>query len=135
MPITYNYDAEAGILRADVAGVVDVPQIYRYLEDVLSDGLIDHNFIEVVNFTDTENLIVSFADLTAIRGVWERYLEKGCAATILLAPSDLMYGLCRVIQYAVGADEFEWGSPFEIVRTPAAADALIQRLRIRKISS
>ena len=55
--------------------------------------------------------------------------SKGCAGTIVLAPSDISYGLLRMFQSVIAPDEHTAGSPFLPVRSHDELEHAIATIR------
>ena len=126
MAITYQYDKSSCVVQSIATGVITVQEILKYLVKVLEDSQIDRSFIEVVDFEGISNLVISYNDLSPFRDMWEKYKQKGCAATILYAPTDLAYGSFRMLQTVIEMYGLNDKEKFIIVRTKAELQEQIE---------
>lgn len=129
MPIDYKYDFDSNTVRMRAVGEISTADIIAYVSDVLADEGVQPGFIELVNMESVKDLTVNYISVSPLKDMWTRYLNKGCIATIVYAPSDIGYGTCRMIQAVVGFGEEDIGDRFVVVRTQEEMDAKLASLR------
>jgi len=127
--MTYVYDPEENFIHATVDGVVTVDEMMHYCKSVLSDKRIQPGFIEVVNFETATDLKIFFQQMRPFRNIWELYLQAGCAATLFYTPTDLSFGIIRMLQSMIGPELFEEQVPFELYRTKEELERKIEEVK------
>jgi len=128
--IAYVYDAQRNLVRARAEGLVRAGDLLAYVRSVLGDDAIRPGFVELVDFGPVEDLVVSYSQLSPFRQVWRKYLAKGVRATILYAPGEASYGICRMFQSVIDPEGDLATGPFGIVRTPQEMGARLAELGI-----
>ena len=117
MPITYQYDQDSNIIRAKADGVLTVKALQEYLTSIVEDQRIERDFVEIVDFQDVRDLEISYSATNAFGNIWSKYIEKGCKAVIVNAPTDLSYGTSRMIKTVIGFVHGGTEDMFVIVRS------------------
>jgi len=117
MPITYQYEIDSKIVRAKATEVVSTKDILDYVNNIIEDIKIESGFIEVVDFQDVGDLIVTYSDLMPFPSIWKKYMKKGCNAVIIYAPTDISYGTFRMLQTVVALEDGVAEDHFIIVRS------------------
>ena len=101
MPITYKYESADKIIHAEATETITTKEILDYVTTIIEDLTIEKNFIEVVDFQLVKDLVVTYSELNPFPDIWEKYIDKGCKATVIYAPTDLSYGTFRMLQTVV----------------------------------
>jgi hypothetical protein len=127
--ISYRYDSIRNLVLAKAWGVITVHDITTYTGSVIQDDTVQGDFVEVVDFADLEDLIVTYRELSPLRNIWQEYITKGCKGTLILAPADSVYGISRMVRAVIGVDDCEGGPPFLPVRTQEELEARLSELR------
>ena len=129
MSIPYDYDKKQNLVRWALRGVFTMDMLREYLEGVLEDDTIQPGFVEIAVFDGLEEVDSSYDDLRGLTIYWKRYIAKGCAGTILLAPTNLEFGLARMIQQILGGFEQADLPPFIVCRSEEDVTLAIDKIR------
>lgn len=129
MPIPHHYDTEQNLITATPRGTVTARDFSAYVKAILADESIRAGFVEIIDLEQTEDVVASFRELFEFRELWERYLAKGCRATLIHAPTPLSYGVFRMFRSAISPDVYSRGS-FEILRTREELEARLKELGV-----
>jgi hypothetical protein len=117
MPITYQYESDAKIIRAKATEIVTTKEILDYVTNIIEDITIEKGFIEVVDFELVRDVVVTYSELDPFPNIWEKYMKKGCKATVIYAPTDLSYGTIRMLQTVVSISHEVAEDLFIVVRS------------------
>jgi hypothetical protein len=117
LPITYQYDQNSNIIRAEADGVLTAKNLFEYLNDIIEDQQIKKDFIEIIDFQNVCDLVIAYSDTDGFRYMWKKYLSKGCKKVIVLAPTDLSYGTSRMIKTVIGFVDQGTEDMFVVVRS------------------
>jgi len=126
--IVYEYDSESGTVSTEARGVITVMDMRDYVSEIIGRSDIASGFIEVVDVERVEDFVFRYSDTSVLKSLWPRFVEKGCVCSIIYAPTDLGYGLMRMLQ-AVLVDVFAEDSKFHVARTREDVLELIGRAR------
>lgn len=95
MPVTHRVDVENRIVHTEYSGeVTDADLRAQYLA-LRNDPQFDPSFCEVIDTTHVTRAAVSSAALRECAG-WVVF--SSTARRALIAPTDLLYGVCRIYQ-------------------------------------
>ena len=117
MPITYQYEIDSKIVRAKATEVVTTKDMLDYVNSIIEDTKIESGFIEVVDFQDVGDLIVTYSECLPFPSIWENYIKKGCNAVVIYAPTDISYGTFRMLQTVVSLEHQIAEDLFIVVRS------------------
>jgi hypothetical protein len=117
LPISYRYLSETGVVDTTVTGVVQTSDLMEYFNKLLDDPSIKPGFVEIFDMEGIEDFVVHYRETPAFRYIWERYLEKGCRATIVVAPTALAFGTARMVQAVIQPGREGPRGHFSVVRT------------------
>jgi hypothetical protein len=129
MPLTYRYDQENRTVETEATGVITTGEMLSYVKSVIADDRVEPGFIEIVDFGPVEDMVVKYTEIEPFKALWIEYLQKGCRATILLAPTDMSYGTLRMLQTVIGLSQEEAANRFMIVRSRDELEASLKTLR------
>ena len=104
MAFSYQYETCANFVRTKATGTVTTNDLIKYVGNIIEDTNIKGGFVEIVDFTSVDDLVVTYSELSPIPLLWEKYKEKGCKATIIFAPTDFSFGTFRMLQTVVLMD-------------------------------
>jgi hypothetical protein len=127
MPITYQYDPSTNLVSATASGVLKASELEAYLNQVLEDTTIQPGYVEYVDFSAISDLQLSYNETAKFSSIWASYVAKGCSRTIIYAPSDIAYGVFRMIKTVISLRLDDKLASFHIVRTEREALHLIKR--------
>jgi hypothetical protein len=128
MAFSYLYDSESNIVYARATGKVDTNDLLKYVERILKDKKIKSGFIEVADLASIEDLSVHYNETLQFKKIWRKYIEKGCKATIIHAPTESSYGTVRMLQTVVDMNQDTDNPHFIVVRSKETLDSLLQEL-------
>lgn len=102
MSIRYRFLPDLGLVHLEINGSVSLPEIVALLEQLNSEpGYPDYP----LHFTDITGLSASVFTLEDIRQLAiVGGVPAGCRRGAILAPDDLVFGLCRQFQAIRGSD-------------------------------
>ena len=69
-----------------------------------------------------------YSELSPLHRIWREYIAKGCKGTLIYAPTDVSYGIARMVHAVIDANEFEGEGSFLPVRTREELQEGISRL-------
>jgi hypothetical protein len=96
MPITYQYEPDTKIVRTTATGVITTQEMVEYVSSVVEDPEVERGFIEVTDFESITDFVLTYSELTPFPALWGQYMQKGCRASLIYAPTDLGYGTLRM---------------------------------------
>ena len=117
MPITYQYESDANIVRAKATETITTKEILDYVTNITEDVTIESGFVEVVDMELVKDLVVTYSELGPFPNIWEKFMEKGCKATVIYAPTDLSYGTIRMLQTFIATNHELAEDLFIVVRS------------------
>jgi len=135
MPITYRFDRDSATLQSKATGVMTMADLLEYLGEVVADPDIGPEFVELVDFAGIVDLKISYSELDPLTAVWQRYIEKGCLATVVLATRDMPFGIARMMQMVITSCEEGGVAGFIVTRTPEEARTAIEQAFAASTSS
>jgi hypothetical protein len=125
MAISFQYDTNENIVRTQATETVTTNDIIKYGKNIIEDKKITSGFVELVDFALVEDIVVRYSELGPFPSIWEKYKEKGCKATIIFAPTDISFGIFRMLQTVILMD-FEMDEDhFVVVRSKEDLDAAL----------
>jgi hypothetical protein len=98
MAITYKYDQSRNLLLAEAKGVISVQELLIYFENVSEDLNIKSGFIEVVDLSEVTDLQISYSSAQKMTKGWDKWEHKSHKGSIMYAPTDLSFGILRMMQ-------------------------------------
>jgi len=75
LPVIYQYDSVANIVRAEATGIVTTRIIFDYVTSIIEDMRIESGFIEAVDFEHVRDLRVTYGDLDRFPDIWRKYIK------------------------------------------------------------
>jgi hypothetical protein len=113
MPVDYDYDPELNAVILHLRGTVRKDEVLEYLDRLLQDVSVQRGHFQIVDFSTTDDYLVSEEDLAeiALKGE-EVAAAKGHLRSYYYADSRKAYGIAKVLA-ALGDDH---GFDVEIYR-------------------
>ncbi len=131
MPIEYKYDADTRIVHTRISGTVSAADMLGCVRSVLGDDGIGEGFIESVDSGEVTDLVVAYSQLRPFPAMWKEYMSKGCAGVLIYAPSDVSFGIFRMLRTVISLQHPEAEELFVIVRS---REEVLEKLReIREV--
>ena len=128
MPITYQYESDANIVRAKATESITTKEILDYVSNITEDVTIESGFVEVVDMELVKDLVVTYSELEPFPNIWEKYMEKGCKGSVIYAPTDLSYGTIRMMQTVISMRHEVAEDLFVIVRSREELDNMLKEM-------
>jgi hypothetical protein len=129
MPITYKYHPDSNIIRTKASGVIETKDLGEYVNSILDDGDIRSGFIEIADFESVTDLVITYSDLSPFPHVWKRYMEKGCKAVLIYAPTNISYGMFRMLQTVLTLQHETADDLFMIFRSRKEVEKKVKELQ------
>ena len=129
MSIDYTYEPDNRIIRTEARGIISATDMVDYVSEIIGRADIESGFIEIVDIENVEDFHFKYSDTEALSSLWPKVAEKGCLCSIIHAPSDLGYGLMRMLQAVLLAGSDTPGQGFEVVRSREEVLACVTRTR------
>ena len=123
--IEYEYSAERKVVSTRASGAVDLGQFSDYFETMLADPRIEAGFIEIFDASAVSDFTFGYRDTDFFPAVWARYLAKGVRVTIVLAPTELEFGILRMIAAVIEARIGSVIDNFHVVRRESEVEDLL----------
>lgn len=99
MPVAYRYDAETNLVDIDCFGRLTIVEIRRYFEDLEADESMGTGVVEIVDLTRVEDFSLDSSQARLMPDAYRAANEKhDIRATLLVCPSEVLYGMGRMIQ-------------------------------------
>ena len=121
MAVTHTYEPDTNRIIMQASGTLTVPQLEVYLAEVLGNEDIRDGFVELVDLTEVEDLAFKFSETAVFEPIWRQYVAKGVKRTIVLAPTDVAFGIFRMLITSLTAATGEEEIPFYVFRDREAA--------------
>jgi len=104
MPVDYDYDPELNAVILHLKGTVTKAEVLEHLDRLLADAAVQHDHIQIVDLSTTDDYVVSEEDLAeiALKGE-EVAAAKGHKRSYYYADSHRAYGIAKMLQ-ALGDD-------------------------------
>jgi hypothetical protein len=97
LPVDYTYDKETGILHAQPSGIITIEDIQDYARQVEFDVNIPDSFIDIVDFSGTEKIAITYREAWQLRSIFNSLIQvKKYKGAILVGASELNYGMARM---------------------------------------
>ena len=128
MPITYQYESDANIVRAKATESITTKEILDYVTNITEDVTIESGFVEVVDMELVKDLVVTYSELGPFPNIWEKYMEKGCKGSVIYAPTDLSYGTIRMMQTVISMRYEVTEDLFVVVRSREELGTMLKEM-------
>lgn len=129
MSFAYAYDAIQKIVHAKAEGVLTADDGLDYLNAVIADENIAPGFVELFDVEAVDDLQLEYEDTTPFADIWRQYQAKGCAGTIIYAPTDVNFELMRTAQATIPSADEAGKTPLVVVRTREEIVEQLGRIR------
>ena len=128
MPIRYEYDQDQNIVNTHPYDELSTLEIADYFIEMIKDEEIRMGFIELVNFKNVENFLISFNEAGKIIKAYNALNEvKNIRATIFITERDMHYGMARMLQTLHEINHS--GENMFVVRTEERAKQVITEIK------
>jgi hypothetical protein len=128
MPISYTFDHQKHQIHTTVTGELTLESTIDYFTRLAQDPECPDSAIEIVNFTDVTDFRIRFTQMeNIVTGYQEPKGRYNILATIFYCPSDLSYGIARMLEVHHSLVNME--HIVMLARTPSELEELIQSLR------
>ena len=128
MPIRYEYDQDQNIVNTYPYGELTTLEIADYFIEMIKDDEIRIGFIELVNFENVENFLISYNEAEKIIKAYNALNEvKNVRATIFITERDFHYGMAHMLQTLHEMNNS--GDNMFVVRTEERAKQVITEIQ------
>ena len=125
MPVDYKFDKEKGIVFVNPRETLLVEDVEEYTRRLEFDTEISDNFVEIVDFSKTKKIAISYREAWELRAIFANLVEKKkLRASILVGDTDLHFGMARMFATAV-----EGVLDARVVRSVQEAEEEVKRMR------
>ncbi len=128
MPMTYKYDTDTRIIHATATGIITTKDMIEYVSGIVEDPKIESGFIELTDFESVTDFVITYSELTPFPGLWGKYMQKGCRASLLYAPTDLAYGSLRMAKTFIELENALAEDLFVVYRTKEELENKLKEL-------
>lgn len=128
MPMTYRYDTETRIVHATATGIITTKDMIEYVSGIVEDPAIKSGFIEVADFETVKDFVMTYSELTPFPDLWGKYMQKGCKASLIYAPTDLVYGTLRMAKTFIELENELAEDLFVVYRTKEELENRLKEL-------
>jgi len=132
LPVNYSYREDKNLLSTTASGDLTVIEVLQYLESIIGNSKIGRGFVEVVNLEQIDDITLTYRSLNRFPELWTKYVEKGCAGTIIIAQSDLAFGMMRMVQTVASASNNPQEISFDVCRSSEEADTVLASIRAKQ---
>jgi hypothetical protein len=99
MPITYSIDETRKLILTRVTGALTIALTEDYFERLQQDSDCPEDAIEVVDFSGVADFAIHYGEMSEITRKYQKAKTiRNIRATIFNCPSDLSYGIGRMLQ-------------------------------------
>jgi hypothetical protein len=124
MPIDHHYDADQRIIYARAGGVVSLQELMAYGDDILGLQEDLSGAIEYVDFSNASDIAVTYKTARQMVEKYKGWASLGIRGSVIFAPSDLCYGIARMIGSVIAAVARNPEAGAHVTRTPLSPDQL-----------
>lgn len=117
MPVEYVYDKEKKVIDTNAYGIVTVSEIVKYLHTLMADEHIQFGSIEIFSLENAEDLVMSYTEVQVFKDLWAQYKKRIGQTVLVVAPSELSYGVFRMLATSVALADDEAGEAFRLLRS------------------
>lgn len=117
MPVSYTYDRDKKIIDTDAHGVVTVNEIVQYLNSLLADDQIVYGSREIFSLEHATDLVMKYSEVGVFQDLWAKYKKRIGQRVLVVAPTDVSYGLFRMLSTVVALSDKEAADAFVILRS------------------
>jgi len=129
MAITYKYDKSGNLVLAEVKGVISIQELLIYFENVSEDLNIKSGFVEVVDLSEVTDLQISYSSAQNITEDWDKWKQKSHKGSIMYAPTDLAFGILRMMQILIEIKPGTEEIPHLVTRNKDDIPELIRKIK------
>lgn len=99
MPIAYAFDQEQGLILTRVTGELSIDLTQDYFSRLQRDQDCPAKAIEIVDFSGVTDFAIDYGEMSNITNTYQRTKStQGILATVFNCPSELSYGIARMLQ-------------------------------------
>ncbi len=95
MPVSYDIDQEAGVVRCDYSGVLDLECVRIYQDELSADPNFDPSYDLLANLQDVDEVNLSSAEMRIISHHSPYDKDTKCA---IVTSQDFQFGMLRMYQ-------------------------------------
>ena len=132
MPITYTFDHDLRLIRTKATGALSTPETLEYFKRLTSDPGCPDEAIEIVDFSWVTHFTFDYSEMCTITKQYQPIkTTKRIPATIFVCPSELQYGIGRMLEALHGIANPE--HVVRVTRSPEDQEEVIDALRSNSV--
>jgi hypothetical protein len=134
MPITYSFDQSRKLILTRVTGALTIALTEDYFERLQQDSECPEEAIEIVDFSSVSDFAIHYGEMSEITRKYQKAkTTKRILATIFNCPSNLSYGIGRMLQtlHEIANEKHK----VIITRSQGEMDRRIEELRSNKVDA
>ena len=116
MPVQYTLQFNNSLIETNAHGVVTTAEILAYLESLFLDSRIQFGACELFNVANASDLQMTYSEIEPFNVAWQRYKARIGSTILVFAPSNLSFGLFRMLISSISAVDPEASDAFHIIR-------------------
>lgn len=129
MAIAYTFDQSENLVFAEAQGAISIQELINYKEIVLNDYNIKNGFIEIVDLSKVTDLEITYSSAEKLTRNWDKWKQKSHIGSIMYAPTDLTYGILRMMQNLINTEPGSEGTPHLVTKNKGDIPKLIKSIR------
>ena len=129
MAITYTYDQAENLVLTEAKEVISIQELSIYIVNVSEDLNIKSGFVEVVDLSEVTDLQISYSSAQNITKGWDKWKHKSHKGSIMYAPTDLAFGILRMMQTLIAMEPGSEETPHLIARNKDDIPELIRKIK------
>lgn len=125
MSVEYKYSKEKGVVYVYPGDILTIEDVQDYTRRIEFDADIPNNIIEVVDFSRTEKIAITYREAWQLRSIFAQLIElKKLKGSVLIGPTDTHFGMARMFATVV-----EGVLDVQVVRNVKEAEEAVLKIR------
>lgn len=97
MSLDYCFHEELNLIEVHPVGVVKIPDIATYAQEILARDLLTEGTIEYYDLSGMTNLEGNFSDAFGLSGLIRNWISRGWHGSVFFTPSQYQFGMIRMM--------------------------------------
>jgi len=93
MPISFEYKKNSNLIESKISGVLHFEEIAEYFIKLNNEIALAPNFVEIVDFNDADDLVLTFTALNKLSELYQELTAKGHQITLFCAYNNHAQGI------------------------------------------
>ncbi|MCK5683568.1 hypothetical protein KAJ27_05585 [bacterium] len=103
MSIDFKFDSESKIIFSKSKGCIKYSELIEYGHKVLELGSKLNGVIEYIDLSQADDVELSYSSSMEIVDIYMKWGKHGLCGSVIFAPSDLCFGLARMMSATISA--------------------------------